>query len=715
MRGAVSSRSLVRLAGPCICIVLAFASWVPASSADTFVYEKDTWGVGRAITVQQDGGSAEPLSIVGQAPALAPDGQRVAFVAGQPGSGLNWLSITDIEGHGPHEIKELPEAEWGYMPYLTWTPNGSGLLASGYEQGDIAELRPVQSQPEWEATPVISWPGIQWGPVAVSASGTKIAFISYTDPTGASLGAEAPALYMANRNGSSPERLSPKGLFAFQPTFSPDGSKIAFSGYEGSGDLEIYVLTLKNGSVKAITSNAVDDESPDWRSDGRIGYMREEHKGYDYGEFRTMESSGKNDERMAGPFNTEEGLFWGPPSYAAIPGEAVTLGPESETQARQLLLRYAPKMLYDSQETFRAMTADSFTDFYGPNNETSESNRLRRVGLSNPPVIAYSNPNLSNPNLSLSFLKPEGQMYPNSEFVGPDVISAHGENELDSVIDIAQLEEQGGYSNTVYGRTEYSGGQWWLQYWFFYYYNPWITTTIGDHEGDWEMIQLGLNQAGIATTATYAQHSDAEVCSWSDLHTSIGYYGNIAPDVFVARGSHASYMDDSEDLQIFDSTDAAYPVPVKVAPLEDTTAWALWPGIWGDSESSPSSPAGQGDKWNDPAAFYENADFCRIESPSLAAKRAQGPGRPSLSAHRRADEIVVSYRAQASETSVSAVVITAAREDSEFAPTGATFKTMDGVGTARIPMPPGRGRITVSGRVITTNEGQSEPATIPMR
>ena len=49
------------------------------------------------------------------------------------------------------------------------------------------------------------------------------------------------------------------------------------------------------------------------------------------------------------------------------------------------------------------------------------------------------------------------------------------------------------------------------------------------------MIQLALSQTGIPTVVTYAQHSDAEICSWSDLHTSIGYYGNIALDVFVVR------------------------------------------------------------------------------------------------------------------------------------------------------------------------------------
>ena len=285
---------------------------------------------------------------------------------GQPGE--SWptsLAVTDIEGHGPRQIVEVSEPDWSYAPYLAWTPDGSGLIASGYGDGDIVELRPVQSQAEWSVTPLISWPGIQWGPPAISPDGTKIAFISYTDPTGKSLGAEAPAVYVANRNGSSPERINPKGLWGFNPTFSPSSARIAFTGFEASGDSELYVTNLKEPSPEAITNNSIDDNSPDWRPDGRIGYSRDSNPGgYSYSEFRVIDSDGKNDELVAGPFSAKSGQYWGPPSYAAIPGEPITLGPESEAKAKGLLLRFTPKLRYDSQETFRAMTANSFTDFY---------------------------------------------------------------------------------------------------------------------------------------------------------------------------------------------------------------------------------------------------------------------------------------------------------------------------------------------------------------
>ena len=49
-------------------------------------------------------------------------------------------------------------------------------------------------------------------------------------------------------------------------------------------------------------------------------------------------------------------------------------------------------------------------------------------------------------------------------------------------------------------------GQLWLQYWFWYVYNDYqLAFNVGLHEGDWEMIQLGLRDE-VPVVAVYAQH-----------------------------------------------------------------------------------------------------------------------------------------------------------------------------------------------------------------
>ena len=159
------------------------------------------------------------------------------------------------------------------------------------------------------------------------------------------------------------------------------------------------------------------------------------------------------------------------------------------------------------------------------------------------------------------------------------------------------------------------GGDEWLQYWSFYPDNPQDrgVTRTGRHEGDWELVQLGLSD-GRPAKATYAQHSWAEACDWDGSR----------PRVFVANGSHAAYFERGRHERAWpdpnDEADGRTAGPSGVEPLGD---WADWPGRWGHSRaswvpgehSSPPSPAHQGKPWDDPAAFERSARSCGAPSP----------------------------------------------------------------------------------------------------
>ena len=49
------------------------------------------------------------------------------------------------------------------------------------------------------------------------------------------------------------------------------------------------------------------------------------------------------------------------------------------------------------------------------------------------------------------------------------------------------------YRERVYGRVKEDGGRTWLQYWLWCYYNPKHLLGWGKHEGDWEVVQIGLD------------------------------------------------------------------------------------------------------------------------------------------------------------------------------------------------------------------------------
>lgn len=75
-------------------------------------------------------------------------------------------------------------------------------------------------------------------------------------------------LWLAERNGANPRRLTSHAAAEFAPRFSPDGRRIAFSAsYEGNTD--VYVIGLDGGDLKRLTWHPGADVVNGWSRDGR--------------------------------------------------------------------------------------------------------------------------------------------------------------------------------------------------------------------------------------------------------------------------------------------------------------------------------------------------------------------------------------------------------------------------------------------------------------
>ena len=99
--------------------------------------------------------------------------------------------------------------------------------------------------------------------------------------------------------------------------------------------------------------------------------------------------------------------------------------------------------------------------------------------------------------------------------------------------DYKQKKEGLGY--TIYSRVTLEGEYIVIQYWLFYAFNP---GSLNQHEGDWEMIEIVLDQTETALYAAYSQHSTGERASWNDVEKA----NKTHPRVYVALGSHANYF-----------------------------------------------------------------------------------------------------------------------------------------------------------------------------
>lgn len=292
----------------------------------------------------------------------------------------------------------------------------------------------------------------------------------------------------------------------------------------------------------------------------------------------------------------------------------------------QILAKHAPVLLYDSDEEFHILSPSALTDFYR-GTTVEESNSLKDAGG----VFAVSGSTISGlapdyfGHLGLDYLSssyPEAAPSALGRRAGTaadsdDFISATGDADDEQYDDDARaMGVQPGYPDVVFGRVVPAGfGRYWLQYWTFYYNNPRVLGATnpfgGEHEGDWEMVQVGLGSDLEPDRAVYAQHGDAQECDWLSVERS-----GHKPVVYVARDSHAAYFGSARIRLEFpwdraDGLGGGVFVPEIVQLSDENPGWIAWPGRWGDSDASPPGPMFQpGEKWSDPDEWASAAAGC---------------------------------------------------------------------------------------------------------
>jgi tricorn protease len=100
-------------------------------------------------------------------------------------------------------------------------------------------------------------------------------------------------LWIVDKDGGTASKLSsPSGPESF-PKFSPDGSKIAFSG-NYDGNLDIYVLPTLGGVPERMTYHGMPDRLVDWYPDGsKLLYASSRESGKQrFSQFYTVDASG---------------------------------------------------------------------------------------------------------------------------------------------------------------------------------------------------------------------------------------------------------------------------------------------------------------------------------------------------------------------------------------------------------------------------------------
>jgi Tol biopolymer transport system component len=213
--------------------------------------------------MRADGSGVRPLrrgGVAGQVVDLAwsPDGRKLAFARGD---GI-WVMNAD----GSHVRRLLRVWPVGMVPSLSWSPDGRRLAYSSFQtRGRIWVMNADGSRKRLLSIPKLhlyAGVGIDW-----SQAGGRIAFTS---------GGWLSDLYLINTDGSGLHKLPNASRFVYQPRWSPDGRRIAFTSAPGASREEIAVLAADGDTpTQFLTNNDLLDSEPAWSPDGtRIAFVR---------------------------------------------------------------------------------------------------------------------------------------------------------------------------------------------------------------------------------------------------------------------------------------------------------------------------------------------------------------------------------------------------------------------------------------------------------
>lgn len=247
-----------------------YPAWSPDGSRIAFVR---SW----ALYVMHDDGSnvqfvhdgfVEPGTFSASGvhhPAWSPDGTRIAFAFdfwfhdGQFVQETGNLHVVNADGSGAQTLFTTVPAVWYWHP--AWSPDGTR----------IAFLRQNAVDPQYELMVVgadgsgLTKLAEDAGAPAWSPDGSRIAFHSapgYCDQGGYG---RSCGLYVMNADGTGVVELLADTTDVVHPTWSPDGSKIAFARWvDDISQYDIYVMNSDGSGVTRVTNRPGWDWYPKW-------------------------------------------------------------------------------------------------------------------------------------------------------------------------------------------------------------------------------------------------------------------------------------------------------------------------------------------------------------------------------------------------------------------------------------------------------------------
>jgi len=260
--------------------------------------------------VPSAGGEIRPLTRAGDAvqPRFSPGGRRIAFWGLHEGSGQRdvWTIAADATGEPERvPVTEDPTMDWNPV----WSPDGRSLYFASERGGTMnlwrVAIDQASGRTRGEPEPVTT-PSRTSGSVSFSRDGTQMMYVSSDRRSTIQRFGLDP---LAGRVSEPPRPVLQAARVVYTQAISPDGEWIAFTPLGGREDL--FVVKSDGSGYRQLTDDAARDRGPSWSPDGsRIAFYSDRSGRYETWAIRPDGSNLEQLTKTTGPARTD--FTWSP-------------------------------------------------------------------------------------------------------------------------------------------------------------------------------------------------------------------------------------------------------------------------------------------------------------------------------------------------------------------------------------------------------------------
>ena len=206
-------------------------------------------------------------------PSWSPDGTRIAFTSDRHGG--DEIFVMNADGTNQQQLTNNRYRDWE----PSWSPDGTRIAFTGERDPDAATDQSSGSR---------------------SRSTTQV-LEARADSPGRYTEYQ---VFVMNADGTNQHQLTANTRDNIQPSWSPDGTRIAFASNR-DGDYEIFVMNADGTDQRQLTANTIYDADPSWSPDGRIAFGRR-------GNLFVMNADGTNQHQLTSNTHHSTAPDWSP-------------------------------------------------------------------------------------------------------------------------------------------------------------------------------------------------------------------------------------------------------------------------------------------------------------------------------------------------------------------------------------------------------------------